>query len=163
MPPRTKICRRQIEKFKIPFIKKQKMPDEKEKKAQEMYMEFQVLEQHIRQLQKQLEAVTQQLIELTVTSSSLDEFNKIKPGKEIFVPLSSGIFAKASIKETSGLLVNVGANVVVQKDVASTKKLIQRQMEEIKKIQEQMVNELEKLTGHAAQLETQLQGMISQK
>ena len=139
------------------------MPDEKEKKAQEMYMEFQVLEQHIRQLQKQLEAVTQQLIELTVTSSSLDEFNKIKPGKEIFVPLSSGIFAKASIKETSGLLVNVGANVVVQKDVASTKKLIQRQMEEIKKIQEQMVNELEKLTGHAAQLETQLQGMISQK
>jgi len=132
-----------------------------EKKAQEMYMEFQMLEQHIRQLQKQLEVVTQQLIELTITSSSLDEFNKIKPGKEIFVPLSSGIFAKASIKDTSGLLVNVGANVVVQKDVASTKKLIQRQMEEIQKIQEQMVNELEKLTSHAAQLEMQLQGMVS--
>ena len=138
------------------------MNQEHEKKVQEMYMEFQMLEQRIRQLQKQLEAVTQQLIELTVTSSSLDEFNKIEPGKEIFVPLSSGIFAKGSIKETSGLLVNVGANVVVQKDVASTKKLIQRQMEEIKKIQEQMVDELEKLTSHAAQLETQLQGMVPQ-
>ena len=136
------------------------MPDEKEKKVQEMYMEFQVLEQHIRQLQKQLEAVTQQLIELTVTSNSLDEFNKIKPGKEIFVPLSSGIFAKASIKDTSELLVNVGVNAVVQKDVASTKKLIQRQMEEIKRIQEQMVDELEKLTRHAAQLEMQLQSMV---
>ena len=138
------------------------MPDEKEKKVQEMYMEFQMLEQHIRQMQKQLEAVTQQLIELTVTSSSLDEFNKIKPGKEIFVPLSSGIFAKASVKDTSGLLVNVGANVVVQKDVASTKKLIQKQMEEIKKIQGQIADDLEKLTGHAAQLEMQLQGMVSQ-
>ena len=137
------------------------MTDEKEKKVQEMYMEFQMLEQHIRQLQKQLEAVMQQLIELTVTSSSLDEFNKIKPGKEIFVPLSSGIFAKAGIKDTSGLLVNVGANVVVQKDVASTKKLIERQMEEIKRIQGQMVDELEKLTSHAAQLEMQLQGMVS--
>ena len=136
--------------------------EDKEKKVQEMYMEFQVLEQHIRQLQKQLEAVTQQLIELTITSSSLDEFNKIKQGKEIFVPLSSGIFAKAGIKDTSGLLVNVGANVVVQKDVASTKKLIQKQMEEIKKIQEQMVGELEKLTSHAAQLEMNLQGMVSQ-
>ena len=138
------------------------MTDEKEKKVQEMYMEFQMLEQHIRQMQKQLEAVTQQLIELTVTSSSLDEFNKIKPGKEIFVPLSSGIFAKASVKDTSGLLVNVGANVVVQKDVASTKKLIQKQMEEIKKIQGQIVDDLEKLTGHAAQLEMQLQSMVSQ-
>ena len=136
--------------------------EDKEKKVQEMYMEFQVLEQHIRQLQKQLEAVTQQLIELTITSSSLDEFNKIRQGKEIFVPLSSGIFAKAGIKDTSGLLVNVGANVVVQKDVASTKKLIQKQMEEIKKIQEQMVGELEKLTSHAAQLEMNLQGMVSQ-
>ena len=136
------------------------MTDDKQQKVQEMYMEFQVLEQHIRQLQKQLEAVTQQLIELTITSSSLDEFNKTKPGKEIFVPLSSGIFAKASIKDTSGLLVNVGANVVVQKDVASTKKLIQKQMEEIKKIQEQMVGELEKLTNHAAQLEMQLQSMV---
>ena len=135
---------------------------EQEKKVQEMYMEFQMLEQHIRQLQKQLEAVTQQLVELTVTSISLDEFNKIKPGKEIFVPLSSGIFAKASVKDTSELLVNVGANVVVQKDVASTKKLIQRQMEEIKKIREQMVDELEKLTSHAAQLEMQLQSMIGQ-
>lgn len=138
------------------------MPEEKEKKAQELYMEFQVLEQHIKQLQKQLEAVTQQLIELTITGNSLDEFNKINSGKEIFVPLSSGIFAKANVKDTSELLVNVGANVVVKKDVASTKKLIQKQMEEIKKIQEQMINELENLTSHAAQLETNLQGMVSQ-
>ena len=77
------------------------------------------------------------------------------------MPLSSGIFAKASIKSSSELLVNVGANVVVKKDIASAKKLIQRQMEEVKKVQHQMVEELEKMTHHAAQLEMHLQGMIS--
>ena len=138
------------------------MTQENEKKAQEMYMEFQALEQHIKQLQKQLEMVTHQLIELNSTSNSLDEFNKINAGKEIFVPLSSGIFAKASIKETSELIVNVGANVAVKKDVASTKKLIQNQMEEIKKIQRQMINELEKMTSHAAQIEMKLQELVSQ-
>ena len=138
------------------------MVEEKEKKAQEMYMEFQALDQHIKQLQKQLEMVTHQLIELNSTSNSLDEFNKINAGKEIFVPLSSGIFAKASIKDTSELIVNVGANVAVKKDVASTKKLIQNQMEEIKKIQRQMIEELEKMTNHAAQLERKLQDTISQ-
>ena len=137
--------------------------EDKEKKAQEMYMEFQVLEQQIKQLQKQLEVVTHQLIELNSTSNSLDEFNKISAGIGVFVPLSSGIFAKASIKDTSELLVNVGANVVVKKDVISTKKLIQKQMEEIKKIQKHMIDELEKMTNHAAQIEMQLQSLISQE
>ena len=137
--------------------------EDKEKKAEEIYTEFQVLEQNIKQLQKQLELITHQLIELDVTNNSLDEFNKINVGKEIFVPLSSGIFAKAEIKDTSELLVNVGANVVVKKDIVSTKKLIQRQIEEINKIQKQMIGELEKLTGHAAQLENQLQGLVSER
>ncbi len=135
--------------------------DDKEKKAQELYMQFQMLDQHIKQLQRQLEVVTNQLIELSVTSSSLDDFKNIASGKEIFVPLSSGIFAKASISDTSELLVNVGANVAVKKDVASTKSLIQNQMEEIKKIQKQMIDELEKMTSHAAQLEMQLQNAVS--
>ena len=134
-----------------------------ENKSEEIYMEFQVLEQNIKQLQKQLELITHQLIELNVTNNSLDEFNRINVGKEIFVPLSSGIFAKAEIKDTSELLVNVGANVVVKKDIVSTKKLIQRQIEEINKIQKQMIEELEKLTGHAAQLENQLQGLVSER
>ena len=136
--------------------------EDKEKKAQEMYLEFQVLDKHIKQLQTQLEAVTNQLIELHSTSNSLDDFNKINAAKDVFVPLSSGIFAKASIKDTSELLVNVGANVAVKKDTASTKKLIQIQMEEIKKIQKHMVEELEKMTNHAAQLENQLRSLVSE-
>jgi len=138
------------------------MTDNNQEKVQEMYAEFQMLDQHIKQMQKQLEAVTHQLIELTMTGAGLEEFGKIKPGKEIFVPLSSGIFAKASIKDTSELIVNVGANVVVKKDIASTKNLISRQVEEIKNIQGQIVEELEKLTNHAAQLEMQLQSMVSE-
>ena len=136
--------------------------EEKEKKAQEMYMQFQAIDQHIKQLQNQLEMVTRQLIELNATGSSLDEFRKIGVGKEIFVPLSSGIFAKAVIKDNSELLVNIGANVAVKKDVESTKSLIQNQIEEIKKIQVQMIGELEKMTSHAARLESQLQGLVSE-
>lgn len=131
------------------------------KKAQEMYMQFQVIEQHIKQLQKQLEMVTHQMVELNVTSNSLEDFKKINSAREVFVPLSSGIFAKAVISDTSELLVNVGANVVVKKDVAGTKNLIQGQIEEIKKVQKQMIDDLEKMTSHAAQLERQLQELVS--
>ena len=134
----------------------------KEKKAQELYMEYQALDQHIKQLQKQLEMLTGQLMELNGTSNSLDEFSKITPGKEIFVPLSSGIFAKASMKETSELLVNVGANVVVTRDISSTKKLIHTQTEEIKKMHKRMMDELEKATKRAGEIEMQMQSIMPQ-
>lgn len=134
--------------------------EESEKKAQEVYAEYQAVDQHVKQLQKQLEMLTSQLMEINATSRSLDEFGKIQAGKGIFVPLSSGIFAKAEIKNTSELLVNVGANVAVRKDIASTKNLIQKQFDEMKSIQRRMIDDLEKMTGRAAQLEAQLQGMI---
>ena len=134
----------------------------KEKKAQELYMGFKVLEQHIKQMQSQLEAITHQLIELHSTSSSLDDFKKINAGTEIFLPLSSGIFAKANIKDTSELLVNVGANTIVKKDIDSAKTLIKSQMEELKTIHARMIAELEKMSGHAAQIETQLQKLVSE-
>ncbi len=137
--------------------------NDKEKKAQEMYMQFQVIDQNIKQLQKQLEMVTHQLMDLSVTRGSLDELDKVKAGNEIFVPISSGIFARAVIKDTSELLVNIGANVVVKKDNASTKKLIQDQIEEVKGIQKQMIEELEKMTGYASQIELQLQEIAAQK
>lgn len=139
------------------------MTDDKEKQAKEAYMEYQMLDQHIKQLQKQIEAITQQLMELMATRNGLEEFKKIDAGREIFVPLSSGIFAKASVKDTTELLVNVGANVAVTKDVESTKKLIQNQIEEIKKIHKQMIEELERMTGHAAQLEQKLQKIVSEQ
>ena len=137
------------------------MEENKEEKAREMFMEFQSLEQNIKQLQKQLEMITGQMIELTATNSSLDEFANVDIKKEVFVPLNSGIFAKASINNTQELLVNVGANVAVKKDVASTKKLISKQVDEIRKIQGQMIDELEKMTNRAAELEATIQGLVS--
>ncbi len=136
--------------------------EEKQKKAQELYMEYQALDEHIKQLQKQLEALTGQLVEMTATRNNLDELGKIQSGKEIFVPISSGIFAKAEIKDTSELLVNVGASAVVKKDITSTKKLIQNQIDEMKKIHGRMIAELEKMATKAAELEVQLQGIVSE-
>ncbi|HLC50162.1 MAG TPA: prefoldin subunit alpha [Candidatus Nanoarchaeia archaeon] len=134
-----------------------------EKKAQEIYMEYQMLEQGIKQLQKQLEMVTQQIMEVASTSSSLDDFKKTKEGTEILVPVSSGIFARASLKDSSELLVNVGSGVVVKKTVEDAKKLLEGQLNEMQKVQKHMVDELEKMANKAESLEKQLQSMMPQQ
>ena len=138
------------------------MAEDKETKTQEMYMEFQALDQRIKQIQKQLEMLTNQIMEMTGTSNSLEEFDKIKKDKEIFVPLSSGIFAKATLKESSELLVNVGANTVVTKNPSSAKKLIDKQIEEMKNLHRRMVEDLEKMAERAGNLEMELQKLVSE-
>ena len=135
---------------------------EKENKTQEIYMEYKAIDEHIKQLQKQLEVLTSHLVEMHSTHSSLEDLDKIKKDKEMFVPISSGIFAKGTINSTSELLVNVGANVVVSKDIASAKKLINHQIDEMKKVHKRMLEELEKMAQRAAELEVQLQGLTSE-
>ena len=135
---------------------------EKENKTQEIYMEYKAIDEHIKQLQKQLEVLTSHLVEMHSTNSSLEDLDKIKKDREMFVPISSGIFAKGTINSTSELLVNVGANVVVSKDIASAKKLIQHQIDEMKKVHKRMMEELQNMAQKAAELEAQLQGMASE-
>jgi prefoldin alpha subunit len=119
----------------------------------EAYMEYQMIEQHTKQMHHQLEAVAHQLMEMNSTILSLDEFSKVKAQKEVFVPINSGIFAKATIEDTGELLVNVGAGTVVTKDIPSTKALISGQIEDLKNVQKRLMAELEKLAGRAADIE----------
>ena len=137
------------------------MTMEKEKKAQELYMQIQMIQENAKQIYKQLQVAEGQLMELVMTSQSLDDFRQIKEKTEIFVPLNSGIFAKAELKKADELLVNVGANVVVKKDISSTKKLVERQVEQLRDIRERMVSDLKKLTMQGGMIEEELQKLVS--
>jgi prefoldin alpha subunit len=134
---------------------------EKEEKLQKLYMEFQMLEHHIKQLEKQSNALNNQLMELMVTNQSLDEIKKVKKEVEILVPISSGIYAKAGLKDISNFIVNVGSNVTLVKDMASTKKLIESQMDEIKKLQVNISNEMQVHSQKAAVLESEINNIAS--
>lgn len=134
---------------------------EKQEKLQKLYVEFQVLNNSIKQLEKQNEALETQLMELMVTNQSLDDMKKIESGTEILVPISSGIYAKAELKDTNSFTVNVGSNIVLNKDLNSTKKIIEKQIDEIKKLGENFVNELQSNTSKAALLEKEITEIAS--
>jgi len=104
----------------------------KEEKLQKLYLEFQMLDQQIKQLEKQNIALSNQLMELMATNQSLEDMKKLEEKPEILVPLSSGIYAKAELKDNKNFIVNVGANTALLKDVESTKKLMETQIDEMK-------------------------------
>jgi len=134
-----------------------------EAKVQEKYVEYKTLEQQIKQVQKQIQVLENQLMEISTVTESLDELQQVNEGTEILIPISNGIFTKASLKDNKELIVNVGANVAVNKKIPETKKLMDTQQEEIKKMHEHMNSELEKLAVKATVIEKELATMVEDK
>lgn len=136
---------------------------EKEKKAQEVYMQLQMIEQYIKNLQKQLEMIEVQFIELNMTTQSIEEFKKLKGGTEMLVPLNSGIFMKAELKDMQDLILNVGSNIMVKKNPESAKELIEKQIREISSVREKIAEELDKLMHHAEAYHSKLQKLVDEE
>ena len=84
-------------------------------------------------------------MELENVISSLDDISKTKEGTEILVPIASGVFLKAVVKDTHDLIVNVGGSTAVKKTIPEVKKMLERQGNELKDFEEELAKQLQKI------------------
>ena len=134
-----------------------------QKELQKMYLELQLLDEQIKQVQKHLITLDKQLIELNNTLQALDDFNKTAVGTKILVSLSPGIFTTAELKDNKELLVNVGGNIVVKKNVAETKDLLKKRFDSIKKYRDLTLAEMQKMGLQASNIEQEINKIIEKK
>ena len=123
---------------------------------QEKYIEMKMLEEQMQQTQQQAKTVEQQLMEVMSSTQGLEEFKNIKKGDKILVPISSGIFVQAELKENRKFLINVGADTVITQDLEATKKLMERQVEEMKELNMKIQIKMQKLAIHASSTQEEL-------
>jgi prefoldin alpha subunit len=135
------------------------MPQQKSN-VNEKYLELQILNQQIRQLQQQIVNLENQAMELEVLEDNLEEIKKVKEGTEILVSLGAGIFAKAQLKDNKKLIVNVGTNTMVKKDVDDAKKLVSDQIGQMKELIIDISNELEKAAVRIQETQHEIQNMM---
>lgn len=112
-----------------------------EQNEQELMMKFQMYEQQIRQLQQQLEAVENAIVDISSLKLGLDEI-KGSEGKEILASIGKGIYAKAKLVSEE-LIVDVGGKNFVKKDIDSTKDLIQGQIVKLEDIKKELEGSLD--------------------
>ncbi len=133
-----------------------------ESQIQEKYIELQLLEQKMQQIQQQSILIEQKILELTSLEESLDEVKNLKKGQVILSPLGSGIFLKSEVEDSEELFVNVGSNVVVKKNVSKTKELINKQIQDLKEFNNDLEKELQKASVEGKELQLELQRLVSQ-
>jgi prefoldin alpha subunit len=131
-------------------------------KVQEKYYEMQILNSHIEQIETNLDKIDEQINEVNVILKSLDEFKNIEVNNEILVPISNGIFAKAKLLNNEKLIVNVGQDVVTEKNVEQTKELISKQLVELDNYRELLTNELNKLFNKVQMIEKEADELVKE-
>ncbi len=134
-----------------------------QKELQKMYLELQLLDEQMKQIQKQIVVLDEQLVELNNTLQALGDLNKTAVGTKILVSLSPGIFTTAELKDNKKLLVNVGGNIVVKKNVAETKELLKKRLDSIKKYRDLTLAEMQKTNLQAVNIEQEINKKIKTK
>lgn len=108
---------------------------------EELNQKFQIFEQQIMQVQNQLRAVEQAILDMNTISTGLGELVG-KKDEEIMAPIGRGIFVRAKLLEEN-LLVDVGAHNFVKKTIPETKELIEKQVEKLKLSKKELEKSLE--------------------
>lgn len=107
-----------------------------DKKQQELMFKLSMFEQQIKQLQEQLQAVEQAIVETNSLNLGLEDIKKSKD-KEILASVGKGIFVKAKIQE-EGLIVDIGNKTFVNKSVSETQELINKQINKLTEIKKEL-------------------------
>jgi len=130
---------------------------------QQHYLDLQLLEVQIKELQQQAEAINSQVVEMSSAIASVQELSRDDKPKEALVPIAGGIFAKGEIKNTKNLVVSVGANVCVEKTADETVKLIKERLYELKKYNEQLVAQINQLSRATLSVESEVKNILRKK
>lgn len=115
-----------------------------EKEQQELMFKLSMFEQQIRQLQQQIQAVEQGIVEINNLSIGLEEL-KGSEGKEIFAPIGRGIYAKAKLLSEE-LTVDIGGGNFVKKSIDDTKNIISEQIKKLQDVKKDLNDNLEKVS-----------------
>ncbi len=110
---------------------------------EELQQKFMTFENQIRQIQEQLGAVEQAILDMSQIKLGLDEI-KGKKGEEIMAPIGRGVYVKAKLL-SEDLTVDVGGKNFVGKNIDETKELINEQIEKLKGIKIELERELDKI------------------
>lgn len=123
---------------------------------QELIFKLSVFEQQIQQLQQQLQAIEQGIVEMSSLNTGLDELIGSQ-NKEILAPIGRGIFAKAKLISEE-LTVDIGGRNFVKKTIPATKKIIEKQIKKLEEVKEDLNDNLERVSNELQKVMSEERG-----
>jgi prefoldin alpha subunit len=117
----------------------------------------------LQQLQLEAENIQKRIFEMEIAESELDKtletleyFEGLEDGVDALMNLGAGVFAYVDVKESKKMLVDVGAGVVIEREVKEVIDLLKKRKEKVQRGKEQYVQLLERVYSQAQQVQKEI-------
>ncbi len=114
--------------------------------------EYMVLSQLAEEIQKEIGLAQSLLAEIDSTILTLKNVSALEGAKEVLIPLSAGVYMRAVINKQEKFLVNIGSNILVEKNLEETLDALNKRREELTQLINRRVEELNNIVARAQQL-----------
>ena len=138
------------------------MKNENNEVLKEKIYELYNLNNNLKAMNDQLKLFDEEFSELKRIKESLEDFQSSQE-KEAFNHLGGGIFVNVELKDRDKVLVNVGGNVLVYKDIKEAKKLIEEQALDIHDIIKKLDQEINTWATKVSSLEREVEDLNKEK
>jgi len=130
---------------------------------QKKYIELQLLNQQIKQIQEQYMLMQRQINELAALENNLMELKNTSRESEMFSSLGSGVYVANKLADNGKVLVNVGNGVLVEKELSEAVILVKNQIGELGKAVENIREQLVKASMHNDELTNEVNEMVQKE
>jgi prefoldin alpha subunit len=120
---------------------------------QELFQQAQMLEQELQRVEQHRKAIEEELMQISQFNTQLRSIPQAKDMK-LLAPLGRGVYARTKV-ESSTLLVQVGAGVVVERKIDEVQSLLEKNVSQL----QQAFNQLQMQEQFYIQ---QLQALLQQ-
>ncbi len=136
--------------------------EEKQEEFQRLSSEIEVLRNQANVHNQNLELLNASLDEMKQTLESLEELKSAEPGTETLIPLGSGSFIRSSLKQNDRVIIGVGSDISIEKDVDEAKAIVDKRVQRMEEATQRTQEQLEEISGRLEDLTPKWQELYSE-
>lgn len=121
---------------------------------QNQFMALDVYNQQVDKLKEELSNIDMMIMELI---RSIESMESMKVSKEILLPLGAGAFVKAEAQNPEKIILSVGVDVLLEKDVDEVIVDFQKSVKELEETKELVNTQIQKTNQEIVKLRSELE------
>lgn len=118
------------------------------------------LQRYAQDIQNQMQALNQVEAEMDRTLQALSSF---KEGNSNMFNVGSGVFVRGELKQINKLLLNVGANILVEKDIAGASEFLQEKKNELTDAKKELLQNMQAISTRLREVDGEARHLLSQE
>ncbi len=116
------------------------------------------LQNQLGQLENQREQIQAYIDELEETQDAIRELAEQEPGEHVLLPIGSGAYVHAELKETDAVLAPLGSGLLAEEAPKKALDRIENRRDEARNATDEIGENIQQLRGKLEQLVQQIQG-----